>query len=299
MDVVFILRELWRQRVLVAVVAVFAVLLGGFTAYSPGLPPTSRQHEVGVASSRALVDTPNSQVADLGLTEPGTDPVSLPARAALLANLLSTAPLRDEIAKRAGVAPELLITSADTPTDTPQRKTEITTGASVKPGDPRANTLIFHTDDELPLITVNAQAPTAQTASRLADSSIEVLEQHLASVVNDTGVPSSRRLVVEKLGVPGAATQNVGPSRLIAFIVTLIVFVIGCASLVGVSALIRGWREAAALEQAFDAAPDPFGSVSPRAAEDEEEIDDDDDDEDAGTPRRGFLRRRAAGGLAA
>lgn len=299
MDVVFILRELWRQRVLVAVVAVVAVLLGGFVVYSPGLPPESRQHQVGVASSRALVDTPNSQVADLGLTEPGTDPVSLPGRAALLANLLTTSPLREEIAKRAGVEPELLVTSADTPTDTPQRKTEITTGAAVKPGDPEANTLIFHTDDELPLITVNAQAPTAETASRLADSSIEVLEQHLASVVNDTGVPSSRRLVVEKLGAPGAAAQTVGPSRLIAVLVTVVLFALGCAALVGISALIRGWREAAAIEQAFDASSETFGPVPPVPADEEEEADDEDDDEDAGTPRRGFLRRRAAGGLAA
>ena len=299
MDVVFILRELWRRRVLVALVAVVAVLLGGLVAYSPGLPPETRQDQVGVATARALVDTQSSQVVDLGASEPGTDPVSLPARAALLANLLTTSPLREQIAERAGVDPERLVTVADTPTDAPQRKTPVTTGADVEPGDPDGNTITFHTDDELAIITANVQAPTAEGAAALAASSIAVLERHLAAVGDDTGVPSSRRLVVDQLGAPGAATETVGPSRVIAFGVTLILFGMGCGIIVLVSALARGWREAAALEQAFDLSSETFGPVPPVAEEDDEEADDEDDDEDAGTPRRGFLRRRAAGGLAA
>jgi hypothetical protein len=293
-DVVFILRELWRRRVLVAVVAVLAVALGGMTVYSPGLPPSSRQHEVGVASSRALVDTPSSQVADLGLSETGSDPVSLPARAALLANLLTTSPLREEIAKRGGVAPDMLITVADTPTDTPQKKTPLTTGASVKPDDPAANVLTFHTDAELPLITVNAQAPDAKTAARLADGSIQVLEQHLASVVSDNGVPPERRLVVKKLGAPGEAMQKVGPSRLIALLVTLVVFGLGCGVIVGVAALAREWREATALEQAFDATMDAF-AAPPSEQDEADAAEDDDSDDDAGEPgRRRRGRRKAA-----
>ncbi len=84
MDAIFILRELWDRRVLVAVAAAVAIALGGLTAFRPGLPPESRQYEIGIASSRALVDTPSSQVVDLGLKEDANVGV-LPSRTVLLA----------------------------------------------------------------------------------------------------------------------------------------------------------------------------------------------------------------------
>lgn len=279
MDIVTILRELWRLRIPVAAVALIAVVIGGLIAYRAGVPPQRRQYEIGVATARALVDTPSSQVADLGIAKEGTDPVSLPTRAALLANLLTTSPLREEIAERSGVSPDRLIAVADTPTDFPQqKKAPLTSGATVSADDSSASVLTVHTDAELPFITVDSQAPNARTAARLADDAIDVLEEHLATVVNDEGVPATRRLVVKKLGAAGAATETRGPSRMVALIVAFVLFGVGCALVVGGSALAREWRRASAFERALG---DP-DLPSPGS---------DDDDQDSGTGSHPGRRR--------
>src|SRR4051794_34884781 len=103
MGAVALLRELWHRRLLVAVVALVAVLAATLMAYHVGPSGvSSRQHHVGIASTAALVDTPSSQAVDLGGKE-SADGATLPGRATLLASLLTSAPLKDEIARAAGI----------------------------------------------------------------------------------------------------------------------------------------------------------------------------------------------------
>src|SRR4051794_15408554 len=108
------LRDLWRQRVLVAVFALVALIAGGLLAFRPGLPPESRQYRVGSATARILVDTPDSQVVALS-------PRGLPtlaARASLLASLMTEGDVKDAIAKSAGLRPAfLLAVEASSPVD--------------------------------------------------------------------------------------------------------------------------------------------------------------------------------------
>jgi hypothetical protein len=252
MEIVKLLRELWRQRILVALALALAIIVGVVAAYRVTLYPagvTSRQHHVGIASARVLVDTPSSQVVDLGLKQDANAGV-LPARAVLLANLLTTSPLRDEIATRTGVAPDRLIALADTPLDSGSSVgTPLATGASVKVGDPRASVVKLHTDVSLPLITVNTEAPDAATAARLADGTVRVLTDYLASLVTSGNVPKDRQLVVKRLGAAHAATEQRGPSRIIAVTAAMMVFLLGCGCILLLSVLVREWRTAAALER--------------------------------------------------
>jgi hypothetical protein len=245
MELVTILQQLWRLRLLVAIAAVIAVVLGGLTAYSPGLPPKSRQYSVGIASARALVDTPNSQVVDLGAKEDANAGV-LPARAVLLANLLVSSPLKDETAKRANVPTDQLITIADTPVDGAPVESQLTTGATLKPTDPRAKVLTAHTDESLPLITVNTQAPDPATAARLANAALDVLESQISSLLATNGaVPSDRQIVLKRLGTARSGSQVRGPSPLMAIAVMLLVFGMECAMIVLIPTLARYWREGA------------------------------------------------------
>ena len=61
MQLYAILNELWRRRIVVGIALVVSVFLGLMVAFkvSPGLPPklTSRSHEIGVASTRVLINT--------------------------------------------------------------------------------------------------------------------------------------------------------------------------------------------------------------------------------------------------
>lgn len=118
--------------------------------------------------------------------------------------------------------------------------------------DPKANVLRAKVptleSGEVPIITVDTQASDAAVAARLADESITVLKAHLATVAGSDKVPDARRLVVTELGPARSTVESRGPERMMAIAAALFVFTLGCAAIVGISALISGWRTAAALE---------------------------------------------------
>jgi hypothetical protein len=227
------------MRLLVVLAAIVAVLLGGMTAFKPGMPPKTRSYTVGVASARALVDTPSSQVVNLGLRQDATAAL-LPSRAILLANLLASTPFKQETAKRAGVPSNRLIALADTATDSgPSVENPLATGATVKQSDPKANVLTAHTDPSLPLITVNVQAPDPAVASRIANSAIAVLGEQLSSLAASQQVPAKKRLVVKPLGTAQVGTERRGPSPMIALVAIPLIFLVLCALIVPIVRIVR------------------------------------------------------------
>jgi hypothetical protein len=254
MELVGMLRVLWRHRLLVVVAALIAVLVGLGVAYRIGFPAKleSRQYHVGLGTVTALVDTPSSQVVDLG-GKTGADIATLAARAQLLASLMTSSPIKDEIASRAGVAPDKLIAQSaagDVPGAAPSD------GASVSMGDPKANILNARIPNlesgDVPIIAVNTQAPDAAVAARLANESIAVLKEHLQTVAGIDKVPDARRVVVTQLGRARASEEARGPSQLMALGAGLFVFILGCLAILGIVALVSGWRRAAQLEPGAD-----------------------------------------------
>ncbi|HEV2874511.1 MAG TPA: hypothetical protein VGW14_05125 [Thermoleophilaceae bacterium] len=260
MDLVAILRDLWRSRLLVITAALLALLVGVSTGYRIGLPPSleSRQHEVGIASATALVDTPSSHVADLG-GRTGTDVATLSARASLLASLVTSSPLKGEIARRAGVPLDRLVASPPATVGPAASPAPHVSGASIKASDPRAH--VLRTDvpalesGTMPIITVDTQAPDQRQAARLANEAVSVLKAHVESVAALDRVPAARRVAVTQLGPARAATVSRGPRALYGFLIALGVFGLGCAAILGVSRLSTAWRRASDDERmATDAA---------------------------------------------
>jgi capsular polysaccharide biosynthesis protein len=256
MELVAMLRVLWRQRMLVVVAALIAVAVGLAVAYRVGFPPKleSRQYTVGVASLTALVDTPSSQVVDLG-GKTGADIGTLSARAQLLASLMTSSPIKDEIASRAGVAPEELI--AVSPTAAPGvSASEAASGPPVNTANPKANILTAKIPNlesgDIPIISVTTQAPDEDRAARLANESIAVLEAHLKTVAGMDKVPDARRVVVRHLGQARSATVSRGPAKIMAVVAVVFVFGFGCLAILGIFALVNGWRRAAELEPGDD-----------------------------------------------
>jgi hypothetical protein len=253
MELVAALRLLWRHRLLVALMAVVGVLVALSLAYRIGFPPKleSRHYNVGVGSITALVDTPNSQVVDLG-GDTGSDIATLSARASLLASLIASSPIKDQIAAASGITTDQLITSAP----------DATTGASgavaVK-DDQHAYILkaaIANVDSgQIPIISVRTQAPTAEAAEKLANASITSLKAHIDQLAGSDNVPVRRRVVVRELGPARAGTVSRGSSPVIGLVFGIFVFLIGCGAIVGLSALVRGWRRAEELESRGAAAP--------------------------------------------
>jgi hypothetical protein len=239
MELVTILRELWRVRVLVIVVGLIALLAGLAVAFRlPSLE--SRKYEVGVATASVLVDTPNSQVVEVA--PKGSD--TLGVRANLIANLMAEGVVKTAIAQRAGIAPEKL-----------EGVAESAGGPAVAAGPTKADahvltTRVVSTFDgaRLPIIEIEAQAPDAARAAKLADAAVTGLRDYLDSKAASEEVPDADRLRVSGLGSPQARDVVRGPKNIFAVAAVLFVFALGCGAILGTLALIRGWRIAAAME---------------------------------------------------
>jgi hypothetical protein len=251
METVTILRELSRHRLLVCLAAAAAILVGMLLSFKPSLPPQSRAYEVGVASARILVDTPRTQLVEVAPR--GSE--ALGARASLLSALMTEGQVKAEIARRAGLEPKQLIASAEAePTEMP------TAGKPPSELNLLTTRLVTAVSGEsLPMIEIEAQAPDAAQAGRLAGAAVTGLGAYLDSKAATEKVPDARRLSVAGLGAPQASTVVRGPRRLVALAVALFIFVAGCAAIVLFKALQRNWRAASQEEMYGD---EPHGSGS-------------------------------------
>jgi hypothetical protein len=247
------LRALWQRRALLGLVSVLAIAVGA------GIMVGSATTKVGTAHAMALVDTPNSQVVDLGGATDDTSAgiVTLTNRATLLTGLMTSSPLTDEIAARVGIPPRTLIAESAV---TQSTASSSGTGAAAPLAtgqlsgvSPLANVLSATvptlSTGQVPIITVDTQSPTAAGAAKLADSSIAVLSEYLNSTAARDKVPGGRRVILRQLGPAVTATTTSAPSKLLAVAATVGVFLLGCALILGVSALKTGWRRAGELEE--------------------------------------------------
>jgi hypothetical protein len=256
MESVKILRALWRLRIFVCLVAVVAVLAGWMLAYRLSFPPERRSNSVGVASANILIDTPRSQVIEVA--PKGSD--TLGARANVLANLMVDGEIKDAIGRRAGVAPTKLIAyteSADTPTPAVGAQSRVY----------KTRVALSSDMSELPIVKVETQAPDVRGAIRLANAAVAGLSDYLNSKAADETISNTQRLRVSPLGTAQGQEATRGPGRTIALVVTVFVFLAGCAALLIVAALIRGWRAATASEDGgsgeHDRADDPPDAGEP------------------------------------
>jgi hypothetical protein len=253
MTVVSVLRELWSRRLLVAVGLALALGVATLMAFSVtlGVPPDfkSRQYIVGIASSAVLIDSPSSQVADLGggsEAGPQADVGSLSARARLLANLMSTSPLKDRIARRAGIAPSTLIARAPAGPGitTPDPATPLSTGSTISPSDPNANILTITVNETLPILSADSQAPDTDIAAKISAAAVTELPLYLRSVASTDRVPNAQQLVVKPLGPARYATVQHGPRRMFAIIAAIVLFCMWCAGILVIAGFARAWKQA-------------------------------------------------------
>ena len=270
MGAVTILRQLWRTRVLVAVGLALALFLGIVMAYrvTPGFPPTfkSRQYEVGIASAAVLVDSRSSQVVDVGggPTRPNVDQLSIRAR--LLANLMATSPLKDEIAARAGVHSGWLIGHAPTEGGPISSRVPEGPSASISESDPRASVLRLYVNETLPIITADTRARDAATAARIASSSIVELQRYLNAATAANRLPDDRTLVLSRLGPAKSGVETQGHGPLLGLLLFVFVFGLWCAAIIAGSGLARAWRQAAEDSAAEAAARAPIAPPPPPPA---------------------------------
>ena len=74
------------------------------------------------------------------------------------------------------------------------------------------------------------------------------LRKYLAAVATTQQIPAARQLVVRQFGSPTVTTATRGVPHSLAFVVALILALIGCGAVVGGSWFVRSWKEFAKKE---------------------------------------------------
>jgi hypothetical protein len=245
------LQELWRSRLAACACLVLATLGALSAAYHVSfLPPglSTRSLDIASASTRVLVDTPSSTALDL--KESTTDFEAMSNRAALLGNVMASAPVRGYIARRAHVLPQQILATAPMTPDFPRPV------ADAK--NQKRTTDLFKSTDELrlniqanptvPILDIYAEARTTATAEALANGAVDGLRDYLADVARIEGVGRARQVRLSQLGRAQGGVINQGVRLQAAILAFLVVLAVSATAVVAGARVRRGWRAGAARE---------------------------------------------------
>jgi hypothetical protein len=242
------LRELSRLPVGVAASALLAAFVALWSVASISLLPPRvepRALDIATASTQVVVDTPYSSVLDL---RQGTDDIlPLKNRAVLIGSLMVSGAVRADIARRAGVPLERLQV---VPPRTPQQPRPVEqSGATNGPTDLFESTEQYRIDVQanptVPLLNIDAQAPTAESAQKLANAAVHGLGDFLRRVAASNATPRGMRVTLRQLGTAKGSVINNGVQAQVMLVVFSLVFALACAATMTIARVRRGWQSAA------------------------------------------------------
>jgi len=245
------LRELSRLPagiVVSVLLAAFAAVwsVANISLFPPGLQP--RALEMATASTQAVVDTPYSAVLDL--RQSTSDIIGLKNRAVLIGTLMGSTEVRAAIARRVGIpAASLQVVAPRTP-DQPRPIEQ--SGAKPGPGDLLKSTDQYRLDIQanptVPLLNIDAQAPTATAAQTLADGAVSGLGDYLRGLAASDKAPRGAQVRLRQLGAAKGRVINRGVQLQVMFVVFMLVFALSCVAAILVARVWRGWQLAGAAE---------------------------------------------------
>jgi hypothetical protein len=242
MELIAIWRLLWRRRILVGIGLLAAAGVGLMTSNGslpvPGAagdgPPPARK-----ASLRVLVDTDRSQL--VAPAPPEADTVA--ARAVLLADVLAGDGAKAAIARKAGLKPEQIAVIGPAATVPTLSTTLAERTATVVEAAPEPFAVTANADGELPIVSIDARAPDAARAKRLASAAAA----ELAALTSPDDPAVRLGFVAQPLSRPVLAPVESRPGpAMIALAACLATFALWCGCIVLASGLMRAPRRARA-----------------------------------------------------
>jgi hypothetical protein len=242
-----------RRRPLVVASAALAVIVAiwsvaAISLVPPGLAP--RSLEMASGTTHVVVDTPRSSLLDLR-----QDTYSLEAltqRAILLGNVMANGQVQKAIAKRADVPVESLQV---TPPLTPTQPEALVGSANQK----HATDILKSTDQyrldiqanpTVPMLDIYSEAPTAGSATLLANAAVGELRHYLGQLAAAQRTPASQRIRLIELGRAHGDVVNVGIDYQLGLVAFVLTFFVAYAILVFLSRVRQRWQTAALSERA-------------------------------------------------
>jgi hypothetical protein len=169
---------------------------------------------------------------------------------------MASPPVLIYIGRRAGVNPQMIRAQPPLTVDFPRP-------LSGFGEDPKTRDLLRSTDQyriniqanpTVPILQVYAQAPSAKAAATLANASVEGLRDYLEAAAKEQGTPPGDIVRLSSLGRAHGKVITGGIRWQLGFVTFLVVFGLSAATAVFLSRIQRGWKEADAFEEAFEAA---------------------------------------------
>lgn len=213
MGLVGLSHVLWKRRI--------AVLAGMLVAIAVGVVGLQRGSATASAASsltKVLIDTPNSLVADAKARGAAT----IYTRARLLGALIAGDDARAEIARRAGLQPSELAIAGPGAAAPPDVITPLAEQAIAVAKPTGVYLVSVEVTPELPIVSIDANAPSRDEAVRLGRAAVETLSSVARSA------PGGGGMAIEQLGRPLIATKEAAQSKTKAVGGALMLFVAWC-----------------------------------------------------------------------
>lgn len=233
MNLILILKELWRRRVLVALSIFVAAAIAVLAVFQVSVAPPSiskRNHVDATGSIEILVDSADSPIADAG-----RDLTGLTARAGVFARYIAGGNVVGLIAKANGIPVNQIdvVGAAPLPGEAPgvQESPQLHPyGISIaQPG-------------ELPIISVVTRAPTVREARALAAAAPGAVRRVVRSIQAQQGTPLRKRVQFRVLGPAQAAPVDDALGKKIALVLFVVVLATLLFLIVGLPRFMAAWR---------------------------------------------------------
>ena len=226
------------------------------------LPPgvKARNLDVAAATTRVAVDLPKPLLSDALATDGSYQ--NLQKRAVLVANLMTSDPALNEIARRAGIPRTKIAANTRVMVnvqpvllepDSERRAAQI---ADTK----RPYELEIRPDPTKPTIGVYAQAPSVPEAERLADAAMPGVRAFLENLAQREGADPAAQVRLQQFGKARGEILNGGTAFWIAGLTFVFTFAVTCLLALAVSRLRR--RRTGGTGEAHPPAPIALNGLS-------------------------------------
>ncbi len=269
MEIAYVLKELWRHKLWVAVAFVWACLAAVVVSYRVELAPPAihdKGFSFGTAQTQVFVDAPNSPVASLAAEfEPLTQ------RAAVYAQLLQSSPVLDLIGEKVGVPGRAIGVAG--PSDIRPVQSGRNVGSEERATEIAAEGAQYRIfavpQGEVPVVTISTQASTEREAIRLADAAATTLVDYVRGYDSRLRAEPEQRVGIRQLGPTTGATIASDTNRKVGALAFLAFFIAGCGLILLVPYVARNWRT---LEPSTEQFPSPHRNGKPERAPDVHDV---------------------------
>jgi hypothetical protein len=232
-NLILILKELWRRRILVVLAALLAVAVAVVAIYQVSLAPPSlskRSQVTAAGSIEVLVDSARSPIAGAR-----RDLSGLTARAGVFARLMAGGNVIGQIASDSGIPPRKIDVAGPTPL------------AGEAPGIAEAPQLnpygiTFTSVEELPIVSVVTRAPTVAAARALAAAAPRALGRLVRAIQERQETPPAERVELRVLGPPEANVVDDSLGKKMAIAIFFVVFALEIGLILAVPRLRAAWK---------------------------------------------------------